>query len=181
MPYNYSYNLDLNPKLVPLGSVKYDPVTDECQKRIETEKNLYKTKHRKNLITSIVFFAVSLLLVCAGVILGMRYNSFLLFALIFIALPFLILAVINLVTYTGFKVTGIKECRVTHRETHEYYTDGTYDLPVKRTTDRVTLRIEDTGDEVSVVTDAYTQMHCVIDKKVWLMRTSKGPVISFHE
>lgn len=179
MPYNYSYQLDPNPNLVPLDKVNFDPVTEEHRSRIEAETQLFRQKRRKDLIRSIVFFVISLLLIVLGVILWLKVSVILLFLPVFIALPFLIIAIISLISCVGFKVTGIKECRVTHRETHKYYTDNAYDMPVETSTDRVTVRIEDTGEEVSVVTDAYTQMHCIEGKKVWLLKTSKGTMISF--
>ena len=179
MPYNYSYQLDPNPNLVSLDKVKFDPVTEEHKSRIEAETKLFLQKRRKDLIRSIVFFVISLLLIVLGVILWLKVSVILLFLPVFIALPFLIIAIISLILCVGFKVTGIKECRVTHRETHKYYTDNAYDMPVETSTDRVTVRIEDTGEEVSVVTDAYTQMHCIEGKKVWLLKTSKGTMISF--
>lgn len=181
MPYNYSYHLDPNPNLIPLGSVIFDPITEEYKSRIETEKMLFQQKHRKDLIRSIIFFVISLLLIVLGVVLWLKVSVILLFLPVFIAIPFLIIAIVSLISCAGFRITGIKECRVTHRETHQYYVDNAYDMPVETSTDRVTLRIEDTGKEVSVATDAYTQMHCIEGKKVWLLKTSKGPVISFYE
>lgn len=178
MPYNYSYNLDPNPNLVPIGNIKFDPVTEEHKGLIEKEKRIHKLKHRGNTVKAIVLFVLSLILFAAGAFLGIRYALFLLFLPVLIGIVLLIISVIMFVPGAGFKVTGIKAGTVTHRESHQYNVENNYNQTLTRTTDRVTVRIDETGEEVSVITDPHTQMHCIPDKKVWLLKTSAGVVIS---
>ena len=178
MPYNYSYTLDPNPKLVPIGNIKFDPVTDEYRNVIEKEKRIHRLKHRGDLVKAVIFFVLSLILFAGGAFLGIRYALFLLFLPVLIGIVFLVISVIMFVTSVSFKVTGIKAGTVTHRETHQYNVENNYNQTLTRSTDRVTVRIDETGDEVSVITDSATQMHCTPDRKVWLLKTSTGAVIS---
>ena len=134
MPYNYSYTLDPNPKLVPIGNIKFDPVTDEYRNVIEKEKRIHRLKHRGDLVKAVIFFVLSLILFAGGAFLGIRYALFLLFLPVLIGIVFLVISVIMFVTSVSFKV--------------------------------------------SVITDSETQMHCTPDRKVWLLKTSTGAVIS---
>lgn len=77
----------------------------------------------------------------------------------------------------GFKVTGIKAATVTHRESHQYNVENNYNKTLTRTTDRVTIRIDEIGDEVSVVTDPETQMHCILIKRSGFLRPR--PVLKY--
>ena len=179
MKYNYSYELDPNSNLVPISSVEFDPIKEEHKNIVEKEIRIFRAKHKGELIKAVIYSAVFVVMIIAGIILGRKYSLLLFLVLGGMSIVFLTMAIIKFLSSTRFKVLGIKEATVTHRETHQYYVDGHNNNVQQRTSDRVTVRIADTGKEVSIPTDAYTQMHCIPDDKVWLLKTSSGPVISF--
>lgn len=104
------------------------------------------------------------MLFAGGAFLGIRYALFLLFLPVMAGIVFPVLSIIMFVSCVGFKVTGIKAATVTHRESHQYNVENNYNKTLTRTTDHVTIRIDETGDEVSVITDPETQMHCILIK-----------------
>jgi len=179
MKYNYSYNLDSNSNLVPISSIEFDPIKEEHRYIVEKEIRIFRAKHKREFIKAMIFSAVFVVLIIAGIIMGIKYSLIFFPVLGGISIVFLTMAIIWFLSSTRFKVLGIKEGIVTHRETHQYYVDGHNNNVEHRSSDRVTIRIADTGKEVSIPTDAYTQMHCVPDDKVWLLKTTSGPVISF--
>lgn len=78
-------------------------------------------------------------------------------------------------------VYSIKEGVVADRETHQYYTEDIYGHSRLTSSDRVTVRFPELDKEVSLLCDSHTQMHCIPGKKVYVLKTSRGPIISFDD
>lgn len=179
MGYRYNYSLDSNPGLVPISEVKFKPVTEEYRSRIEMEKKKFRRLHKKSFIVAAVSLIAALILIALGVYLTEKYNdNDYLKILSLIAAFFLLYFVIVFKFRVALRVTGVIEATVTHRETHQTEHEGTYGLTHIHTHDHVTVRIEETGDEVSIGTDADTQIHSIPGKKVLLLKTSAGPIVS---
>ncbi len=182
MGYRYSYRLDSNPRLVTLNAIKFKPVTEEYRSRIETEKKKFRRLHKTSFIAAVVSLIAALILIALGVYLTEKYNDIgYLKILSLIAVIFLLYFVIVFKFRVAFRVTGVIEATVTHRETHQTDREDYRSRTYIHTHDYVTVKIEETGDEVSVVTDADTQIHSIPGKKVLLLKTSAGPIISLNE
>ena len=178
MPFNYSYQLNPNPKLTSLSNIKFDPVTEEYSEHIERFKKMHHQAAIKTVIIGILFLIVSLGILGLGLYIFVNFPEIrgVIVLNISLALAFSVPSVLCFLSYP-IKVTGIKEAVVADRETHEYYIDNAYGMPEQTSSDRVTLKFADTDKEVSIVTDSHVQMHCIPGKAVLLLMTSKGPKI----
>ncbi|MBO7452847.1 MAG: hypothetical protein J6U54_21155 [Clostridiales bacterium] len=183
MGYNYSYKLKENPKLVSLGEIKFDPITEEHKARVEREIKRYRANRRSVFFRSIIFFIIGLAFLVGSVWFAISYKNIMILALLpaLFALFFLAAGAIQFMFSVPISVDYIKEGVVADRETHQYYTEDVYGYSVPASADHVTVRFPELDKEVSITCDSYTQMHCIPGKKVYILSTSVGPIISFDD
>ena len=183
MGFNYGYKLNDNPKLTSLGEISFEPVTEEHRARVDIEIKRYRAERKNGIFRSAAFFIVGLAFAIAAIWVGINLTNIRIVAFIpgGIALLLFALAIVNLICSGSISVYAIKKGVVADRETHEYYIDDVYGNPKLTSTDRVTVRFPELDKEVSLVCDAHTQMHCIPGKTVYLLRTSRGIVISFDD
>ena len=183
MGFNYGYKLNDNPKLTSLGEISFEPITEEHIAIVDREIKRYRAVRKDGVFKSIIFFIIGLALAMAAVWVGIMFINARALAFLpgFTSLFFIALAVVNLLRCVSVSVNGIKKGVVADRETHEFYIDDAYGNPEVTSTDRVTVRFPEIDKEVSVVCDARTQMHCIPGKTVYLLRTSRGIIISYDD
>ena len=183
MGFNYGYKLNDNPKLTSLGEISFEPITEEHRARVDREIKRYRAGRIKGIFMSVAFFIVGLVAAISAIWIGINLTNVRIFAFIpgVMALLLIALAVVSLISSICISVYAIKEGIVADRETHEYYVDNFYGNPVLTSTDRVTVRFPELDKEVSLSCDAHTQMHCIPGKTVYLLKTSRGIIISFDD
>lgn len=183
MGFNYGYKLNDNPKLASLREIRFEPITGEHEAIVNREIKRYRIRRRRGVIHSIIFLIIGLVFTAADVWVGINLINARLLAIFpaMIALMFITVAVVNFVSGFFISVYAIREGVVADRETHEYYIDDVYGNPKLTSADHVTVRFPEEDKDVSLGCDAYTQMHCIPGKKVYVLKTNRGIIISFDD
>lgn len=75
MGYNYTYELNKNPKLTSLGEIKFEPITEEHTDRVKREIKKFRVTRRKGVVQSVIFFIIGLIFVTAAVLLWINFKN----------------------------------------------------------------------------------------------------------